>query len=167
MLFRSIRFTGTGDTIDFPNTGSYDFVITSPTLNNLNGNIGGTFNVGTINYPATGVEQASVTTSNGTFSVFDGTTYTLTAGLDWKDITIYNSLSGVMNGTGLVNLTSISYSGTNTDLVAIRDGTEQTVVLSFQFSPLKKKSLYQLMTNGQVNSTSFSGSVSADRKSVV
>jgi hypothetical protein len=47
------------------------------------------------------------------------------------------------------------------DLLGIKNGTEQTVVLTFQFSPLKKKSLADLMVAGQVNSTSYSGSLSA------
>lgn len=162
----SIQFTGTGDTIDFPDdpiTG-YDFVITdssSPSLNNLKGNIGGTFNVGTISGP-TNAEYATITTSNGTLSVFDGST-TLTANLDWKDIQVYNSLAGVMNGSGLINLglSSISYTGSNTGLLDILNAADRSVVLTFQFSPLKKKSLTDLMTDTKVTVTSFSGSVSA------
>ena len=161
----SIKFTGTGDKIEFPNAPlGYDFAITdatSPGLAGLSGNIGGTFVVGTISSPLSGVEQALVTTSNGSFSVYDGVTASLTADLDWKDITVYNKLSGVMNGTGIANLSNIAYTRSNSDLVAIRDGQQQTVVLTFQFSPLKKKSLTDLMTDGQVNSTSYSGSLSS------
>jgi hypothetical protein len=159
----AIKFTGTGDKIEFPNNGPYDFIITdggSSSLIGFPGNIGGTFLVGTISSPVPGVETAAVTTSNGSFSIFDGTT-SLTASLDWKDITIYNKLFGVMNGMGVVNLSSIAYTGSNTDLQAVRDGSAQTVVLTFQFSPLKKKSLSELMVNGQVNTTSYSGSLSA------
>lgn len=156
----SIRFTGTGDKIEFPDgLGGYDFVITSPSLYGLQGNIGGTFIVGTITTVG-GMEQADLTT-NGTFSLYDGVSNTLTANLDWKDITVYNKLSGVMNGDGAVNLTNIQYAGSNPGLKQIRDGTDQSVVLTFQFSPLAKKSLTELMTDGQVSSTSYSGSLSS------
>jgi hypothetical protein len=160
----SIKFIGTGRTIEFPNTNTYDFVITaatSPSLGGLQGNINGTFIVGAITSAVPGVEQASVTTTNGTFSVYDGFSNTLTADLDWKDILVFNKLVGGMNVTGLVNLDNISYSGSNSDLLGIENGTDQTVVLTFQFSPLKKKSLADLMVAGQVNSTSYSGSLSA------
>jgi len=158
----TIKFTGTGDKIEFPNTGAYDFAITDATagtLVGLSGTIGGTFNVGAITTVA-GVEQALVTTANGSFGVFDGAKW-LTASLDLEDITVYNKLAGVINGMGMANLVNIAYTGANSDLMAIKTGTNQTVVLTFQFSPLTKKSLAQLMTDGQVNSTSYSGSLSA------
>ena len=158
----SIKFTGTGDTIEFPNTNTYDFGITdatSPNLAGLQGNIGGTYTVGAITSVA-GVETASVTTSDGTFSVDDGFSNTLTADLDWKDILVF-SLVGGMNVTGTANLDNISYSGSNSDLLDIKNGGAQTVVLTFQFSPFTKKSLTELMTDGQVNSTSYSGSLSS------
>ena len=162
----SIKFTGTGRTIEFPNAGTHDFVITaatSPNLSNLaglQGNISGTFTVGSITAGG-GAEQASVTTADGAFSVDDGTGHTLTADLDWKDIFVYSKLFGAMNIMGGANLTNFSYSGSNSDLLAIKNGGDQSVVLSFQFSPVTKKSLVQLMTPGQVNSTSYSGSLSA------
>ncbi len=159
----TITFTGTGD-IEFPNTGTYDFVITdttSPSLGGLYGNIGGTFVAGTITSPFPGAEQASVTTTDGTFSVYDGVAATLTANLDWENITVYNGLVGSLNGTGIFNLSNISYSGANSGLLGILNGTNQAVVMTFQFSPLAEKSLTQLMTDGQVDSTSYSGSLSA------
>ncbi len=159
----SVTFTGTGDTITFPNTGTYDFLVTggSPlALVGLNGNIGGTFTVGAITSPFTGLEQANVTTSDGAFSLYDGVSATLTANLDLKDIVVYNSLFGVMNASGVANLSGISYTGSNSDLLAIENGQQPSVVMTFQFSPLTQKSLTQLMTDGQVNSTSYSGSLS-------
>jgi hypothetical protein len=161
----SIQFTGTGDEIEFihTNPNPYDFVITdatSPNLAGLQGNIGGTFIVGPITVNGA-METAGVTTSGGTFSVDDGNGYTLTANLDWTDILVYNKLFGALNVDGVVDLTNVSYSGSNSYLAAIKNGSEQTVVLTFQFSPLTKKSLTQLMTDGQVNSTSYSGSLSS------
>ena len=158
----SIKFTGTGNLIEFPNT-TYDFAITtatSPNLGGLQGNIGGTFVVGTITAVG-GVEQASVTTADGTFSVDDGASNTLTADLDWKDILVFGKLVGAMNVTGITNLSNVSYSGSNSDLLGIKNGSDQTVILTFMFSPFTKKSLTELMADGQVNSTSYSGSLSS------
>ena len=159
----SIKFTGAGNKIEFPSTSTYDFVIntaTSPNLGGFQGNIGGTFIVETIT-AAGGVEQASVTTANGAFSVYDGSSNTLTAKLDWKDILVINKLIGGMNVTGITNLSDIHYTGGNSSLQQIRDGVDQAVVLSFQFSRLTKKSLTELMADGQMNSTSYSGSLSS------
>ncbi len=55
----------------------------------------------------------------------------------------------------------VTYSGSNSDLLGIKNGADQTVVLTFQFSPVTAKSLTELMTPGQVSSTSYSGSLSS------
>jgi hypothetical protein len=160
----SIQFIGTGDKIEFPNTGTYDFLITdatSPSLSGLLGNIGGTFFVGSISNPFAGAEQASVTTTDGTFSVYDGVAATLTANLNLEKVTVYNGLVGFLNVTGTANLSNVNYLGGNSGLTGIANGTDQTVVLSFQFSPVAEQSLAQLMTDGAVNSTSYSGSLSS------
>jgi hypothetical protein len=159
----TIRFTGTGRLIEFPSTGLRDFVVTdatSPNLGGLQGNIDGTFVVGLITVTGT-MEQASVTTTDGLFSIDDGHGNTLKADLDWKDILVYTKMFGFMNILGDVNLANVTYAGSNTDLLAIKNGGDQSVVLSFTFSPVAKKSLVQLMTPGEVNSTSYSGSLSA------
>ena len=160
----SIEFNGTNRTFDFPTTSQYDFVITtatSPDLGGLQGNIGGTFNVGTITSPAVGEEQANVTSTNGTFSVNDGGSNTLTANLNWENVEVLYGLFGILNLTGTANLSNVSYSGGNSDLMGIKDGIDQTVVLTFQFSPVTSETLTELMTPGQVNSTSYSGSLSS------
>jgi hypothetical protein len=80
----SIRFTGTGGLIEFPSTGPHDFVVTdatSPNLGEPEGNIDGTFVVGLISV-AGNLEQASVTTTDGVFSIDDGLGNTLTPDLD-------------------------------------------------------------------------------------
>ncbi len=158
----SILFTGAGDTIEFLNTSTYDFVIatTSPNLGGLQGNIGGTFLVGTITVDG-GMETASVTTADGSFSVYDGAN-TLTADLDWIDIFVFNEFVGGLNVMGgTANLDNFSYSGSNSDLLSILNGSDQTVILTFQFSPLTSNSLTVLMADDQVNSTSYSGSLSS------
>ncbi len=162
----SIEFNGTNRTFEFPTTSPYDFVITtaaSPTLGGLQGNIGGTFTVGTITTTLLGgmeLDQASVASAGGTFSVYDGSN-ALTANLDWNNIDVFNGLIGGLNVEGAANLSNVTYSGSNSDLLGIRNGTDQTVVLTFQFSPVTERTLAELMTPGQVNSTSYSGSLSS------
>ncbi len=159
----SIQFTGTGDTVTFPNTGTYDFLITdstAPSLVGLYGNIGGTFTVGAITSPAAGFEQASIATTDGTLQLWDGASQSLMADLDWFNVAVFADLFGAL-GTGSANLTNFTYSGGNSDLHAFADGYDQTAVLTFQFSANNKHSLTELMTDGQVNNTSYSGSLSA------
>ena len=159
----SIEFNGTNGTFEFPTTSPYDFVIaaTSPNLGGLQGDIGGTFTVGTITTAANGGQQANVTSKDGSFSVFDGAGNTLTANLNWETIQVLYGLFGILNVAGNANLSNISYAGSNSDLLGIKDGTDQTVVLTFQFSPVTEQTLTELMTDGQVNSTSYSGSLSS------
>jgi hypothetical protein len=159
----SIQFIGNSHQIQFPSTSTSDFTITDATsfsLAGLHGAIGGTFVVGTI-ATAGALEQANITTSDGVFSVDDGVGNSLTADLNWDEIFVYNNLFGALNVSGVTNLSNFHYAGSNSALLAIRNGGSQSIVLTFQFSPLARKSLTQLMTAGQVNSTSFSGSLSA------
>ncbi len=159
----SLQFTGTGDTITFPNTGTYDFLITDstvPGLVGLFGNIGGTFTVGAITSPVPGFEQAGVTTTDGTLQLWDGVSQPLTADLDWFNVQVLNELFGAL-GTGSANLSNFTYSGTDSDLIAIVNGQQQTAVLTFQFSATSQHSLTELLTDGQVNATSYSGSLSS------
>jgi hypothetical protein len=159
----SIEFNGTNSTFEFPNTSPYDFVITtasSPYLGGLQGNIGGTFTVGAI-ATVGGVDQASVTSTDGIFSVDDGASNTLTANLKLENIEVLYGLFGLLNMTGTANLSNITYSGSNSDLLGIKNGIDQTVVLTFQFSPVTAKSLTELTTDGKENSTSYSGSLSS------
>ncbi len=158
----AVTFIGTGDKIEFART-SYNFVITGSSpggLVGLSGDIIGTFLVGTITSPIPGVEQAAITSTDGKFVVYGGGD-ALTADLDLKNIIFLNDLSGVMNASGLANLSNIVYSGSNSALLAIRDGQQQAMLLTFQFPPLGKKSLAELMADGEVNGTSFSGSLSS------
>ncbi len=159
----SLQFTGTGDTITFPNTGAYDFLITdstAPSLVGLYGNISGTFTVGTITSPAAGFEQASIATTDGTLQLWDGGSQALTADLDWFNVAVFGDLFGAL-GTGSANLTNFTYSGGNSELLAFANGYDQTAVLTFQFSALNQHSLTELMMDGQVNTTSYSGSLSS------
>ena len=159
----SIEFNGTNRTFDFPTTSQYDFLITSassPDLEGLQGNIGGTFTVGTITPQQSERRKQTLRHQTAPYSVYDGSGNTLTANLNWKDIEVLYGVFGLLNMSGTANLSNITYSGSNSDLLGIKNGTDQTVVLTFQFSPVTE-SLTQLTTNGQETSTSYSGSLSS------
>lgn len=156
----TVTFTGTGDTFTFNDAISgYDFNITSAVGSTdsatvgLFGNISGIFTIGTISTLLPGYEVAPVTGS-GTLSIVDESNVTLTGTLDW--VTIYTFVtSGAINAGGVVNLTGISYSGLNSDLLAL--GSTGIVNATFNFVPAKL--LTALTTNGEVNNTSYSGSI--------
>jgi hypothetical protein len=159
----NVTFAGSGDTFTFsPESVGYDFEITSPgTAKGLYGNIDGTFKIGTITSTVVNqklFQEAPVTTlSGGSFSVSDGAS-SLTGALTWVSIYTYVTTGGI-NADGTVNLTGISYTGTNADLLQLKNAGSATSVVTFQFSPAK--SLMQLTEDGKTFSTSYSGSVSA------
>ena len=158
----NIRFDGSTDTLTFADTG-FGFRINdsaTPDLIGLYGTISGTFKVGAITGDPLISQTAPVTSLGGTLGIYDGTHW-LTADLDWKDITVANKMVGFTNGLGAVNLSHVSYSGDDTELQALANDSDPTVVLSFLLSPSKKQSLTDLMADGKTTTASYSGSLSA------
>ncbi|MEO6667703.1 MAG: hypothetical protein ABIO65_13165, partial [Nitrospiria bacterium] len=143
----TVTFTGTGDTFVFnPESGGFDFAIGSVSDGTgsavgFNGRIEGTFTIGSITTLAPGYQTASVT-GPGTLSIFDGTT-SLTASLDWVSIYTLNTTGGI-NAGGDVNLTSISYSGTDADLLALATLGAGSGVANATFNFVPALSLTQL-----------------------
>ena len=97
-------------------------------------------------------------TGTGSFRIFDGTNL-FTADVAWVDITTVLGLGG-LNASATVNLTNISYAGSNAALTALVTGTGPSALITFQFTP--PQSLTQLTTDGATNFTSFSGEVSLE-----
>jgi len=165
-LGAKVEFAGATDTFIFVDgLGGRDFKITlisgSPgtgftSLPGLEGNIGGTFTIGAIT--TSGATQTAPVTGSGTFSIYDGAGSTLTAVLTWVDIATIGT-GGTINAIGTVNLSSFLYSGANTDLLALASNPSGIVVTSFQFIP--GLNLTALTTGTNVNSTSYSGSLTA------
>jgi hypothetical protein len=136
----------------------YDFQITNavglPTLLGVLGNISGVFTIGTVTTVA-GVSTAPVTGS-GTLTLFDGV-QTLTATLNWLDISQFFSLGG-LNSNASVNLTNLTYAGSNAAFLALIQAIDPTAVLTFQFTPAVTLAN---LKGGAADSTSYSGSISA------
>jgi hypothetical protein len=149
-----------GSTVVFPGDTTFHFApatnnfqVTSGTAATFLGQMTGTFTIGTIT--TIGTTSTASVSGSGTFVIHDGS-FDLTATLTWVDIT-QNGTGGNLNITGTVNLTGITYGGTNADLVALRNAGNGANVLSFQFVPAVD--LATLRNGPGSHSTSFSGTV--------
>ena len=147
-------------TIVFPGDATFsfspeanNFLVTTGTAAGLSGEITGTFNIGTIT--TNGNVSTAPVTGTGGFLVHDGA-FTLSASLVWIDIRQIGTL-GALNLAGSVNLTGITYGGSNPDLVALASAGSALNALSFQFVPAV--SLAALRNGPGPYSTTFSGSV--------
>jgi len=147
----SIVFPGDA-TFSFSPTAN-NFIVTTGTASGLTGEITGTFTIGTIT--TNGNVSTAPVTGTGGFLVHDGA-FTLSASLVWINVS-QNGTGGVLNLDGSVNLTGITYGGSNPDLMALANAGSALNALSFQFVPAV--SLATLRNGPGPYSTSFSGSV--------
>ena len=152
----SVEFIGTSDTFSFlPGSPADQFGITlSDGVGDSLGKQGrmdGTWQIGAITTDGLGNQSAPVTGS-GTLYIADGSGFTLTASLDWQQIS-----SGYQGGrlNGVLNLGSITYAGVNSDFITLATPGAGTETVSFSF--WDAQDLAVLTTDGQVNSTAFSG----------
>jgi hypothetical protein len=109
----------------------------------------------------TGQQQTAPLISNGgTLTITDAASQMLTGSIAGIDLTTLGT-GGVVNLDAIVNLKSVSYSGTNADLIQLRDEAKigGVVALSYQFIP--GQSLASLAAAYADNKTSFSGTISA------
>jgi hypothetical protein len=81
----------------------------------------------------------------------------LTGTINWITIATYYVSVGVLNADVNVNLSDVSYSGTNPDLQSIQANQPGIVDVSFQFLP--GETLSQLSSGTGPYMTSFSGSI--------
>ena len=163
-----VEFTGsgTGATVAFNNNGSgQGFVITSSTgvgdSVGLFGTIGGSYSYASalITNPAPGVEYALLSTSGGNLTITDASSLSLTGNIAGIDVATVGT-GGAVNVNGVINLTGVSYSGTNADLDQLRNEAAAgggILSISFQFG--SATSLTQLAGLGAPNSTSYSGTI--------
>ena len=120
----------------------------------------GSFLNGPYNYgPITSsglIETAAVTGPLGNMVINDGSGY-LSGSVDWIDVTtVFNSI-GVLNGQLDVNVTNITYSGSNPDLQSIFNNQPAVLDLTFQFVP--GQDLRSLSAGTGPYATSYSGSI--------
>jgi hypothetical protein len=118
----------------------------------------GTFTIGTITstiIPGLGTMSTASVSGSGTFVIHDGA-FALSGMLTWVDIVQFGA-GAALNTTGTVNLTGVTYSGSNLDLQSLAAAGSGSNVLSFQFAPTV--TLDQLANGPGAQKTSFSGSV--------
>ena len=161
----AVQFNGASDTFQFNNAGSgYQWHITTESGGssavNLNGAFtGGPFHYGAITSTGSGltlVQNATVTSPLATMIINDGTG-NLSASVNLVDVATFATSGGGMNANLSVNLTGVTYSGSNPDLLSLKAAQSATLDLSFQFSP--GQTLTQLSTGTGPFVTSFSGSL--------
>jgi VPDSG-CTERM motif len=153
-----------GGLIVFPGDSTFHFTagdnlqIVTGTASGFLGSITGTFNIVqpiTILIPGL-VERADVTGS-GTFVIHDPANGDLTADLTWNTIGQLGA-NGALNFQADVNMTNITYSGANPDLVALATAGSAVNVLSFQFTSLIPLTVLATHTGGDITN-SFSGAI--------
>jgi hypothetical protein len=163
----AVQFNGASDSFQFNNAGSgYQWHITTESGGssavNFNGAFtGGPFHYGAITTTGSGVtmlQTATVTGPLATMIINDGTG-NLSATVNFVDVETFGSAGagGGMNANLAVNLTAVTYSGSNPDLLFLKAHQPGTLDLSFQFSP--GQTLNQLSTGTGPYVTSFSGSL--------
>ncbi len=157
-----IVFDGTTAALSFaPDAGTgHDFQVGSSTLGGLNGlqgDITGTFHLGTIT--SSPPIQSAPVTGLGQFVLYDTAPGpALTANIWWVSALSIGTV-GALNPNGWLNLNNFSYSGTNPDLQALASNTGGVASVNFPFVP--GETLNQLETDGIANPTSFAGSLTA------
>ncbi len=149
-----IVFDGSGNFSFSNGAGGNQFEITSlgDAQNDL-GAVSGSFAIGAITSQF-GVQTAPVT-GTGSLVIHDGLGNDLNASVFWDTIATFGT-GGTINVQGVLNLTSIAYSGPETQLEDLSIIGTASDVVTFQFTPAKPLSL---LKNGPITRTSYSGSI--------
>ena len=159
----SVQFNGTASTFDFNNgNNGYQWNVTSEVGGSsalgLNASVNnGPFHYGPITI-AGSVQYATVTGPLGNLVLFDGAANNLSGTVNWIDVATYGVGSGVLNATLDVNVSNITYSGSNPDLLFLVAHQPGSMDVSFQFPT--SSTLTELSTGTGPYLTSYSGSIS-------
>lgn len=161
----TIQFNGASDSFQFAanNTGDQWYITTESGGSSAIG-LQGLFNNGPFFYgpiASTGsgltlVQQATVLGPLANIVISDGTV-SLSGTVNFEKIATFATSTGDINANLAVNLTGVTYSGSNPDLAFLDASQPGTLSLSFNFSP--GKTLTQLSTGSGPFTTSYSGSI--------
>lgn len=144
-------------------TGSYGFNVTSnqPADAGLIGSISGLYSYVNSAIVVNGSQQSVNVTGTGTLTINDNNGTggnNLTGTVGGFSLSFTQGIGGVLNENAVVNLTGVTYSGSNADLKALAGlANNGIVVIDFTFIPAK--SLTQLAASG--GHTSWSGTITA------
>lgn len=149
-----------GSSIVFPGDTTFhfspavnNFQVTTGTAAGLLGQITGTFIIGSIT--TVGPVSSAPVTGTGAFIIHDGA-FDLAGTLTWIDMSQIGT-ADTLNFSGTVNLTGITYGGTNPDLLGLANAGSGINGLTFQFVPAQ--TLATLRNGPGSHNTSFSGTV--------
>ncbi len=169
----TIQFNGTGSSFQFNDSATPLYLGTQWQIGSESGGTGsatglsGVVNNSPFSYgpittsvlvPGLDYEYANVTGPLGGLSINDGAGDFLTGNVDWIQVATYNYV-GAINGQLIVNVTGLSYAGSNPDLLTLAADTPAAMSLTFQFAP--GQTLSSLTSGTGPYMTSFSGSLSA------
>ena len=151
-----------GGLIVFPGNSTFHFSagdnvqIDTGTASGFLSSITGNFTIGPITIIVPGLVESANVTGSGMFVIHapDGD---LTANLSWNSIAQIGSLGG-LNFHAAINLTNITYSGTNADLVALAAAGSAVDTLSFQFTTTIPLTVLASHSGGDITNT-FSGTI--------
>jgi hypothetical protein len=129
---------------------------TGSAMNHVGGFAGGPFAYGPITI--SGISQDASVLNPGTLYIADGSGY-LQGSVQFIDISTVGSVGGLINSQVLINLMNVIYTGSNPDLQFLTANQPGTVDLSFQFA--SGGLTLTGLSDGNVHSTSYSGSISA------
>ena len=154
----NVKFAGDG-TFSFPgDVNSHDIVIiqTYPAgiagLMGMYGDIVGTFTIGAIS--TIGPIQMAPVTGAGTMDLFDGAGGTLTMSFDPVNV-LTVATAGDLNTQGTVNMSFLSYNGTNADFLNFEAYAKYVGVISWQFTSARNVTYLK----AHAAETSYSGSI--------
>ena len=167
MAGASIEFqgTGAGTSFHFNNNGlGRGFVVTGSDgvgdSVGLFGQLGGTYSYTTASIVTAGpLKTAPVLTVGGTLTITDAALMSLTGQVAGIDVSTVGT-GGLIDLNGTVNLTGVTYSGTNADLLQLKNEAALgggIVALTFQFVPAKN--LNQFAASGADSKASYSGTI--------
>jgi hypothetical protein len=161
----AIQGTGSGATFAFQNNGAgqgFDITRSSGLGDSVGlfGTISGTFSYSATSITSIGPGQTTpVSTSSGaTPTITDAKDVSLTAAISGVDISTLGT-AGVINVDGAINLTNVHYSGTNADLLELKNDVAASggiVALTFQFVP--GETLTEMAAGGS-DPNSYSGTI--------
>lgn len=163
--FGAVPGTGvsfSGGNFTFTSVGGYQFSVSSITDGSgsalgLMGYIDSTspFTIGAIT--VNGSDQVAPVNGSATLHIADGVSIDLLGTIQWIDIKT-SGTGGSINVNGLVNVTGLTYGGSNPDLTTLAASGSAIDVVSFTFVP--PLSLTDLITS-RGGFTSYSGSISS------
>lgn len=149
-----------GGAFSFTSTAGYQFDVTGVSGGigdsvGFNGYIapGGPFTIGTIT--TNGAIQSAPVGGTGMLHITDSGGHDLMGSVQWENITTVG-VGGILDLTGAINLTGLTYSGTSSDLSALAGAGSAADVVTFSFTP--PETLTQLATAG--GESSYSGTIS-------